>query len=70
MRAPRCRRDFERNINLLIEGIFQIGRSISPFKEHNRSILKIRFCPNSRTDFISIDDDTRLMANTESNFPG
>jgi hypothetical protein len=62
MKTPRTRAEFERNFHLL-------HRQIEDGKFHvHRGILldglaRVRFLPNGRIDFLSVDESARLNAN-------
>ena len=67
MKTPRTRAEFERNFHLL-------GRQISDGKFHVAEgisvdgIARIRFLPNRRIDFLSVDESARLQANMMAQF--
>jgi hypothetical protein len=67
MKTPRTRAEFERNLQLL-------GRSISDGKYHVPSdmildhLMRIRYLPNGRIDFLSVDESARLQANMSAQF--
>jgi hypothetical protein len=62
MKTPHTRAEFERNFHLL-------HRQIEDGKFHvHRGILldglaRVRFLPNGRIDFLSVDESARLNAN-------
>lgn len=66
MNTPRTRAEFERNFNLLhrsiVEGKFQV-----PMDYPLDSIRRVRFLPNGRIDFLSVDERARLNANMMAN---
>lgn len=61
MQTPTTRAEFERRFHLLREqmrkGKFLIARGMSTGLE------KVRFLPNSRIDFLSVNETARLQAN-------
>lgn len=64
MDTPRTRAEFERNFNLLHrkieDGQFFVQRGLT----HSVSgIARVRFLPNGRMDFLSVDESARLQAN-------
>lgn len=64
MNTPRTRAEFERNFNLLHrqigDGKFFVNRECT----HAISgIHRVRFLPNGRIDFLSVDESARLQAN-------
>lgn len=68
MNTPRTRAEFERNFNLLHrqikDGKFHVAQGLSRAIE---GILRVRFLPNGRIDFLSVDESARLEANTMAN---
>jgi hypothetical protein len=66
MRTPSTRAEFERNFHILREqmrqGRYHIARGIS------LGIEKVRYLPNGRIDFLSVDESARLQANTAAQF--
>ncbi len=67
MKTPQTRSEFERNINILKEKIMN-GKIHFPMGYSAESLLKIRFLPNKRLDFLSVDEMARLQANQLANF--
>lgn len=69
MNTPSTRPEFERNFNLLHRQIKDgkffvqegLARSIA-------GITRVRFLPNGRIDFLSVDESARLQANMMSQF--
>jgi hypothetical protein len=61
MRTPSTRAEFERNFFLLREQIKQ-GRYHIP-QGMALGIEKVRYLPNGRIDFLSVDERARLEAN-------
>lgn len=69
MNTPRTRSEFERNFHLLsrsiADGKFHVMRGIN--LDHLR---RIRYLPNGRIDFLSVDEKARLQANMSAQFDG
>ena len=66
MQTPTTRAEFERRFHLLREQI-KNGKMHFP-KGMGLSLLNVRFLPNGRIDFLSIDESTRLQANMMAQF--
>ncbi len=68
MITPNKRKEFERHLDILAESIerktFQLPYSIKMLN----SLLNAKLLPNKRTNFITIDESTRLLANSLANF--
>jgi len=66
MHTPTTRAEFERRFHLLREqirkGKFLIARGMKV------GIDKVRFLPNGRIDFLSVNESARLQANMMSQF--
>lgn len=64
MNTPRTRAEFERNFNLLHrqieDGKFKVAQGLSHAIE---GIARVRYLPNGRIDFLSVDESARLEAN-------
>ena len=64
MNTPRTRADFERNFHLLArqtkDGKCFVQEGLSRSID---GIARVRFLPNGRTDFLSVDESARLQAN-------
>ena len=62
MKTPRTSAEFERSFHLLHrqieDGKFHVAQGISL-----DSIARVRFLPNRRIDFLSVDESARLNAN-------
>jgi hypothetical protein len=62
MKTPRTRAEFERNFHLLhrqiVDGKFHVAEGISL-----DGLARLRFLPNKRIDFLSVDESARLQAN-------
>lgn len=69
MKTPRTRAEFERNLNLLHrqieDGKFRINDGLS---RSLYGLARMRFLPNGRIDFLSVDESTRLQANMMNQF--
>lgn len=67
MKTPRTRAEFERNFHLLgrqiEDGKFHVAQGISL-----DGIARVRFLPNGRIDFLSVDETARLQANMMAQF--
>jgi len=67
MKRPNTRAEFERNFYLLHESIakgkMRFAQGIS-----TEGLSRVRFLPNGRIDFLSVDESTRLKANMMSQF--
>lgn len=67
--APRTRSEFERNFQLLHkrmkDGKMHFVQGVS-----FDGLLRVRYLPNGRIDFLSVDEMARLHANTMSQFDG
>ncbi len=70
MNSPRTRAEFEHNLGLLhrkiADGKFHVARGISPF--FLEGLARVRYLPNGRIDFLSVDESTRLQANTTAQY--
>ncbi len=62
MDTPKTRAEFELRFNFLRE-VLQTGKMHIP-SSLLESLLKLRHLPNGRLDFLSVDEMTRLQANT------
>jgi hypothetical protein len=67
MNTPRTRGEFERNFALLHQQLAE-GRFRFPIDYPMDSILRVRYLPNGRIDFLSVDEMARLNANTTGHF--
>ena len=69
MNTPRTRAEFERNFHLLHrqmkEGRLSFNQSLSFTLD---GIARVRFLPNRRIDFLSVDESARLQANMMAQF--
>lgn len=66
MNTPRTRGEFERNFALLHQQMAE-GRFRFPIDLMD-SFLRVRYLPNGRVDFLSVDEMARLNANTTAHF--
>ncbi len=68
MNTPRTRAEFERNFNLLHrqikDGQFHVAQGLSHALD---GLARVRFLPNGRIDFLSVDESARLEANMMAN---
>lgn len=64
MNTPRTRAEFERNFHLLHrqieDGKFHVAQGL---RRSIEGIIRVRFLPNGRIDFLSVDEAARLEAN-------
>jgi hypothetical protein len=69
MNTPRTRAEFERNFHLLHRQL-QDGRiHFSEAVVHTlEGLARVRFLPNGRIDFLSVDETARLQANMTAQF--
>ena len=67
MKRPNTRAEFERNFHLLHAAVVNERMS---FAEGigTEGLARVRFLPNGRIDFLSVDESARLLANTMSQF--
>jgi len=69
MNTPRTRAEFERNFQLLhrqiADGKFHVAQGLSRSLE---GLARVRFLPNGRIDFLSVDESARLQANMMNQF--
>ncbi|WP_034920873.1 AVAST type 1 anti-phage system protein Avs1c [Gillisia sp. CAL575] len=76
MKAKRAhiesRKEFERNLNILIErmreGKIHFSRGIEGIHKTEISLLRARGLPNKRFDFNTVNEMLRLLANTSAQF--
>ena len=68
MITPKKRSEFERNIDLLAEQIETGNFQMVPDKRLINGLMNAKMLPNKRTNFLTIDESTRLLANSISNF--
>ena len=67
MQTPRTRAEFERNFHMLRQQITD-GRYHLPSDSPMDSLARVRFLPNGRLDFLSVDELARLQANSTAQF--
>lgn len=68
MITPQNRKEFERHINMLYEGLEKGRHNITNDKRVINSLLSARKTPNTRMNFLSINETVRLMANSRATF--
>lgn len=64
--VPKTRAEFEHNIDVLRE-LFEQERISLPPNFPKECLLRMRTLPNGRTDFNTVDERARLLANMMSN---
>lgn len=71
MDTPKDRREFERRFNILLEQILN-GRLSFPHgtRMADVGLSAIRYLPNGRLDFLSVNEMARLQANMSVQFEG
>lgn len=69
MNTPRTRAEFERNFQLLHRQMadekYHVAQGLSRSLD---GIARVRFLPNGRIDFLSVDESARLQANMMNQF--
>jgi hypothetical protein len=68
MITPNNRKEFERHIDILAESIERKTFQLPPSRRMLNSLLNAKQLPNRRTDFLTIDESTRILANSLANF--
>ncbi|OYD40173.1 MULTISPECIES: AVAST type 1 anti-phage system protein Avs1c [Sphingobacterium] len=68
MITPSNRKEFERHIDILAESIEKRRFHLPPSRRMLNSLLNAKPLPNRRTNFLTIDESTRLLANSLANF--
>ena len=68
MITPNNRREFERHIDILVESIEKGTFKLPPSRRIFQSLLSAKQLPNGRANFLTIDESTRLLANSLANF--
>ena len=68
MITPSNRKEFERHIDILAESIEKGRFHMPPERRLIQGLLNARQLPNRRTNFLTIDESTRLLANSLANF--
>lgn len=66
MNTPKTRKEFEHRFHLLHERIHSGKMHFA--KGTADGVLKVRFLPNGRIDFLSVDESARLQANMTLQF--
>lgn len=67
MQQPMTRAEFERRFHLLRERM-QNGKISFADRGMTLGLLKVRFLPNGRIDFLSVNESARLNANMMAQF--
>lgn len=69
LRTPKTRFEFEENMSFLLEAIhkksFQMNSSLH---RSAKSLERVRLLPNHRVDLLTVDEMSRLQANTIATF--
>lgn len=70
MQTPTTRAEFERRFHLLKEQMNQgkLHFASESAAQGIHGIAKVRFLPNGRIDFLSVDESARSLANTSLQF--
>jgi len=68
MKTPCTRAEFERNFHLLHRLIKDDNFHIAPGLHSIDSLTRVRYLPNGRIDFLSVDESARLQANMTAQF--
>jgi hypothetical protein len=69
MNTPRTRAEFERNFHLLHRKMAEDKVCFSERVTHTLdSIARLRYLPNGRIDFLSVDESARCLVNTMNQF--
>jgi hypothetical protein len=69
MNTPCTRAEFERNFHLLRRQIEDGRLHFSKQVKHSiEGLMKVRYLPNGRIDFLSVDESARLQANMTAQF--
>lgn len=68
MITPKNRNEFERNLSILVESALNRNVNLPPNRKLKNSLLSARYSPNRRMNFLTIDESTRLFANSLANF--
>lgn len=68
MITPSNRKEFERHISMLFEGLEQGRHHVPNNKRLINSLLDSRKSPNKRVNFLTINESVRLMANSRATF--
>jgi|26BtaG_2_1085354.scaffolds.fasta_scaffold02917_2 hypothetical protein len=66
MKTPKTREEFEYGFHLLSDSLNNNKMQFSPQAMPGiEGLKKLRYLPNGRIDFLSVDESARLMANTQ-----
>lgn len=66
MKTPKTREEFEYGFHLLSDSLNNNKMQFSPQAMSGvEGLKKLRYLPNGRIDFLSVDESARLMANTQ-----
>lgn len=68
MISPSNRKEFERHIDMLAESIENGRFHMPPSRRMLNSLLNAKQLPNRGTNFLTIDESARLLANSLANF--
>lgn len=68
MTPPNSRKEFEHNIDILAEKITKGWLQMVPDPKLINGLMNVRILPNSRTNLLTIDESTRLLANSLAHF--
>lgn len=68
MITPNNRKEFERHIDMPAESIEKGRFHMLPDRRLIQGLLNARQLPNKRTNFFTIDESTRLLANSLATF--
>lgn len=68
MKTPSTRKEFERHLFMLSEGIKQRRYHLPNDRRMIKSLLNAKALPNVRINFITINETVRLMANSRATF--
>ncbi len=69
MKTPQTRAEFEHGFHLLSRQIkdekFHLAQGLTHALD---GLARVRFLPNGRIDFLSVNESARLLANTQNQF--
>lgn len=73
MQTPESRREFEHNINLIVDEAHRIDDAPQDTLESfliftYPQLKKMRFLPNGRINLNTVDEELRLQANSKNQF--
>ncbi|WP_433863825.1 hypothetical protein [Sphingobacterium thalpophilum] len=71
MKTPESRQEFEHNLNLLVEEGLSMDRAPDEILKSFLiftfpSLKKVKYLPNGRINFNTVDEDLRLNANSKN----